>query len=75
MVIWNYLVSIGLYRDLLATTIALTGARLIAWRPLKRHTRQQALIADRLDTTTPGGLGTVHQQLVDVHNHLEAGNK
>jgi hypothetical protein len=54
---WQWLVDQGLYRDLLATTVAMTGAHLVLWRPLRRHRRVQEQIADRLDTSTPGGLG------------------
>lgn len=75
MVVWHWLVAQGLYRDLLASTIAstigLTAARIVTWRPLKRHTKLQEQIADRLDTSTPGGLGTVNEQLKNVQDRLE----
>jgi hypothetical protein len=54
--VWRWLVAAGLYRDLVATTIALGGARLIAWRPLRKHLANQERTADLLDTKTPGGL-------------------
>ncbi len=72
--IYHWLVLDGLNRDLLASTIGtvigLTAARVVTLRPLRRHTQLQEKISDQLDTTTPGGLGTVHQQLLDVHDHL-----
>lgn len=60
---WDWLIGQGLYRDLIATTVALAGARLITWRPLSRHQRTQEQIADRLDTSTPGGLNDVVRHL------------
>lgn len=53
---WHHLVALGLLKDALAVVVNITGASLAAWLPWKRHRQAQALIADRLDTTTPGGL-------------------
>lgn len=57
MSIWHHLVALGLLKDLLSTGVGLAGAAAGGWLPWKRHRQAQKTIADRLDTTTPGGLG------------------
>lgn len=54
--LWHWLYDNGLPKDALGTAVAIGGAHLVGWRP-RRHLRAQEKIADRLDTTTPGGLG------------------
>lgn len=44
------------------TTFGVILGRIITRRPLRRHQEQQALIADRLDPETPGGLGDLVQR-------------
>lgn len=56
--LWQWLQAQGLVRDIVATVVGVTGAHLAGWRP-KRHQRTQEQIADRLDTSTPGGLGEI----------------
>lgn len=63
MTAWHWLLRYGLYKDVLATAVALTGARIVAWRPLREHRRRQERIADLLDTSTPGGLGDLDAAL------------
>ena len=60
---WQWLVAQGLYRDLVGTAIALGGARLVAWRPLREHRKRQDKIADLLDTKTDGGLKDIRDGL------------
>ena len=55
--LWASLVAAGLYRDLLATGVATAAGHVVLWRPWRAHRRTQQLIADRLDASTPGGLG------------------
>ena len=55
--VWHHLVSLGLLKDLLGVGVNVTGGAAAAYLPWKRHRQAQTLIADRLDTTTPGGLG------------------
>ena len=57
MSIWHHLVALGLLKDLLGVAVNVGGGAAAAYLPWKRHRQAQALIADRLDTTTPGGLG------------------
>lgn len=57
--IGHWLVTNGLWKDLLAATVALIVARIAAWRPLKRLRR----IEDLLDTDSPGGLHDVVRAL------------
>lgn len=59
---WNYLVYLGFYRDVLSATVggtvALGIAHLIQLLPgIRKSRKTQEVIADRLDTKTPGGLG------------------
>ena len=60
--LWHWLEAQGLVKDLVGTVVALTLAHLSGWRPRKQRRTQEA-IADRLDTSTPGGLH-------DVVHHL-----
>ena len=57
MSIWHHFVRLGGPHDLLNTAINIGGATLVGWLPWRRHRQAQKTIADRLDTTTPGGLG------------------
>ena len=61
--IGHWLVANGLYKDILATSIAAVVARLAAWRPLRDHARRQDRIADLLDTDSPGGLTDLLDEL------------
>ena len=56
---WHWLIVNGLYKDLIAATVALIVTRAAAWRPLKRLRR----IEDLLDTDSPGGLRDVVRAL------------
>jgi hypothetical protein len=66
---WAWLVANGLYKDALATAVAASFARLAAWRPLRRHTQRQELIADLLRTDTPGGMADVLDELKKRGHH------
>ena len=55
----HWLVTNGLYKDLLATVVALAVTRVAAWRPMRRLRR----IEDLLDTDSPGGLRDVVRAL------------
>jgi len=57
--IWRWLITNGLYKDLLAAIVALAVTRVAAWRPLRRLRR----IEDLLDTDSPGGLREVVRAL------------
>jgi len=54
--LWAHLVAAGLLHDLLGTGIAVAAGHAALWRPWRAHRRTQKLIADRLNTRTPGGL-------------------
>ena len=61
--LWAHLVAAGLLRDLLSAAVAVLTGHVVLWRPWRAHRRAQAqaaadrrLIADRLDTSTPGGI-------------------
>lgn len=54
--LWHWLEAQGFVRDVVGTVVALAGAHFVGWRP-HHHQKVQEKIADRLDTTTPGGLG------------------
>ena len=56
---WHWLVANGLYRDLIAATVAVIVTHLFAWRPLRAHRRRQERIIGLLDTGKPGGLTDV----------------
>lgn len=53
---WTWLVNEGLYRDLVAVGAAAIVTPVIALRPFKKIVKKQEVIADSLDTSTPGGL-------------------
>ena len=57
MSVYHHLVALGLWKDVLSTSVGLGGAAAGGWLPWRRHRRTQQAIADRLDTSTPGGLG------------------
>ena len=72
----HWLITNGLYKDLLAAVVALAVTRIAAWRPMRRLRR----IEDLLDTDSPGGLRDVVRALrgepgggdderLDVHPH------
>lgn len=50
----------------MGTVVGIAGGWLAAWRPFKRHTANQAKIADLLDPGTPGGLGDLAQIIADA---------
>ena len=56
---WHWLITNGLYKDLVAAVVALTVTRMAAWRPMRRLRR----IEDLLDTDSPGGLHEVIRAL------------
>ena len=56
---WHWLITNGLYKDLLAAVVALAVTRVAAWRPMRRLRR----IEDLLDTDSPGGLNAVVKAL------------
>ena len=63
MTLWHWLVAQGFEKDVIAAAVAVAVGHVFAWRPYQKHrkaqdeiTRTQAKIADRLDTSTPGGL-------------------
>ena len=56
---WHWLITNGLYKDLLAAVVALAVTRVAAWRPMRRLRR----IEDLLDTDSPGGLHDVVKAL------------
>jgi hypothetical protein len=56
---WHWLIMNGLYKDLLAATVALAVTRIAALRPMRRLRR----IEDLLDTDSPGGLRDVVRAL------------
>jgi hypothetical protein len=60
--LWHWLEAQGFVRDVVGIPVALVSAHLAGWHP-RRHLRVQEQIADRLDTSTPGGLGDVVQHL------------
>jgi hypothetical protein len=61
--VYQHLVTLGLYRDLLASAVGTVVAAVIGhavlWRPWRHHRRAQQAIEDKLDTRTPGGLADV----------------
>lgn len=67
---YHWLEGAGLYRDILASAIGLTAARMIAARPLKGVKASQARQEDLLDTSTPGGLAEVHEELKKLRKLL-----
>jgi len=61
--LWAHLVAAGLLHDLLSTSIGTSAAAAVGWKPWRAHRKAQrqaaadrALIADRLDSSTPGGI-------------------
>lgn len=65
--VFHWLVAQGLYKDLIAATVAFLVGHFLAWRPAKKivkaNAKQQERIADLLDTETPGGMHDVVEHL------------
>jgi hypothetical protein len=62
--VYQWLVANGMWKDILAASIAVLVARLFAWKPFKRMRAAQDKIQDQLDTSTPGGLTDVLNAIV-----------
>lgn len=63
MTVWSWLVANGLYRDLLAASIAILVTHIFAWRPWRKHVQRQKQMIDLLNTQTPGGMKDVVDEL------------
>lgn len=67
--LWKAAIAFGVT---LALGIALTAA-MRPWQAWKKHRATQEKIADRLDTSTPGGLADLVKALQDVLTSLDKG--
>jgi hypothetical protein len=65
--VYDHLVALGVYRDLTAAVVGVIVARIGAYHPLKKLHKRLKSIEDQLDTSTPGGITDVVQEL----NHIE----
>jgi hypothetical protein len=56
---WDWLVSQGLYHDIVNLCLLFIFGPILAYHPWKKHRESQKEIANALDTRTPGGLADV----------------
>ncbi len=67
---WQWLVDHNLWQSVVGWLVFTVLTAAVAWFPWSKHKRVQATIADRLDTSTPGGLTDVVKA---VNRALEQG--
>jgi hypothetical protein len=64
----HWLVANNFWVSVLAWCVFGSLTAIAAWRPLKRHQKTQAKIANDLDTKTPGGLTDVLNAVNKLRN-------
>ena len=71
--LWAHLVAAGLLRDLLNLALATVLGHAVLWPRWRAHRKAQRqaeadrkVIADRLDTDTPGGLGDLMPKIINT---------
>lgn len=71
----HWLQANGFWVAVVAWSVFTTLTAAVAWLPWKRHRKAQKLIADRLDTSTPGGLTDVVQAIGNLKEDVDEGHR
>lgn len=66
---WHWLVIHNLWQSVIGWAVITFGTAAVAWRPWRKHRTVQRAIADRLDSSTPGGITDLIQAVKGGDDH------